>query len=140
MSNFRENVLEVLKEREISIKNFCKQVGIGKNSIYNLKNHSPNLETALKIANNLKLSLAFLTERSDNGEEFTPKHNEINFYNNLEKLLEKSTTTKAKFYKELKFSTDLLTRWKNGAVPYLSNIILIADYFNVEIEELLGRK
>lgn len=140
MSNFRENVLEVLKEREISIKNFCKQVGIGKNSIYNLKNHSPNLETALKIANNLKLSLAFLTGRTDNGEEFMPKHNEINFYNNLEKLLEKSTTTKAKFYKELKFSTDLLTRWKNGAVPYLSNIILIADYFNVEIEELLGRK
>ena len=140
MSNFRENVLEVLKEREISIKNFCKQVGIGKNSIYNLKNHSPNLETALKIANNLKLSLDFLTGRTDNGEEFMPKHNEINFYNNLEKLLEKSTTTKAKFYKELKFSTDLLTRWKNGAVPYLSNIILIADYFNVEIEELLGRK
>ncbi len=56
------------------------------------------------------------------------------------KILEELNISQRKLCRDLNFSTDAFTRWKNGQLPFLSSIISIAKYLNVEIEELIGRK
>lgn len=140
MSIFKERVKDILSEREISIKDFCEMANIGKNTIFDFDKYNPSLNSAIKIADCLKLSLDFLVEKTEDDSVFIPKTSKISFYSNLLKELEIQKISKSKFCKDLEFSSDAFTRWKNGAVPYFSNIILIANYLDIEIEELIGRK
>ena len=41
--------------------------------------------------------------------------------------------------KELNIAAGSITKWKNGAIPGGANLCLIADYFEVSIDYLLGR-
>ncbi len=140
MTVFETRILEILQETNMSVKDLCKKANLGKNAIYDLKNYSPTLKTAIKICDTLKISLDYLAEKSDDDSEFIPKTQNINFYNNLTNLLNNKSISKLKFCKDLNLSTDAFTRWKNGAVPYFSTICSIAEYLSIEIEELLGRK
>ena len=139
MTKFKDNLLEILQERNIRVSDFLKSVGLGKNAIYNYENGSPSLLSAIKIADTLGVDLDYLAGTNDH-EPYKPPQNTINFYNNLTSELSKQNISKLKFCKDLDFSTDVFTRWKNGALPYLSNVIKIAHYLNLEIEELIGRK
>ena len=138
MSNLKINVLEVLKDKHISIKDFCKTVGLGKNMIYDLDVHLPTLQNAIKIANALNVSLDYLIGRSDSQEQYFININENNFIVNLDKILKSKHISKLKFSKELNLSTDCFTRWRAGAIPYLTTILRIADYLGCSIDELLG--
>ena len=137
--SIKEQMLNVLEERGISIQDFCKMANVGKNAIYDLDKFNPSLRNILKMADTLSISLDYLAELSDK-EDFELKSYEIKFYENLTNLLQSFSITKDKFYKDLNLSTDAFTRWKKGAIPYFSTVVQIAKYLNVSIDELLGRK
>ena len=137
--SIKEQMLNVLEARGISIQDFCKMAKVGKNAIYDLDKFNPSLRNILKMADTLSISLDYLAELSDK-EDFELKSYEIKFYENLTNLLQSFSITKDKFYKDLNLSTDAFTRWKKGAIPYFSTVVQIAKYLNVSIDELLGRK
>ena len=137
--SIKEQMLNVLEERGISIQDFCKMAKVGKNAIYDLDKFNPSLRNILKMADTLSISLDYLAELSDK-EDFELISYEIKFYENLTNLLQSFSITKDKFYKDLNLSTDAFTRWKKGAIPYFSTVVQIAKYLNVSIDELLGRK
>lgn len=41
--------------------------------------------------------------------------------------------------KELGIGSSVITQWKNGSIPSTEKILLLADYFNVSADYLLGR-
>ena len=140
MSKIKNRVLEALQERNISIKEFCLSAKLSKNTLYDLDKFCPSLKNAIKMSNSLNLTIDYLLGRNDDDTEFISKNDRLKFYDNLVKILESKNISKLKFCKDLNLSTDAFTRWKKGAVPYLSTVVVIANYLNIEIEYLLGRK
>ena len=57
-------------------------------------------------------------------------------FTNLCENIEKKPNTVGK---ELSIGSSIITQWKNGSIPSTEKILLLADYFNVSADFLLGR-
>ncbi len=63
------------------------------------------------------------------------------FYENLTALLKENRITMYRLAKDLKFSQQTVSNWYYGiSEPKLSQLIKLADYFEVSIDYLAGRK
>lgn len=56
----------------------------------------------------------------------------------IRNLCKKNNISITKLEEELKFSQGLISRWKDK-IPNLERIIDIADYFNISVDEVIGR-
>lgn len=61
-------------------------------------------------------------------------------FNNIKTLCDEKGIKITNLEKELGFGGGIISRWGNNADPSLSKIIDIADYFDISIDELIGRK
>lgn len=136
MSNFKENLLDVLNIRKIDIKTFCKMAGLSQNYIYELDQNTPTLPYAIKIANTLQISIDFLVGRSDKEIE-NKKRDASLFLNNLKSILKQQNISVRRFCSHLNFSTSCFTRWKLGSYPFLRTVVEISDYLDCSIDDLL---
>lgn len=139
MSQIRNLITDILNDKNISISEFCNIAKINKNAIYELDNRYPTLTNALKIADTLDVSLDYLLGISFDENINYDKDYKINFYENLDKFLKNKNISKRKFCNDLKLSKDAFTRWKKGAIPYVSTLLEISKYLNCSIDELIGR-
>ena len=69
-----ENIIVRCKQRNIGVKEFCKELGLGINTVYHYKNgHYPRVDTLYKIASGLGCSMEELCtvniEEQEEGEE-----------------------------------------------------------------------
>lgn len=62
------------------------------------------------------------------------------FYDNLSELCKINGITVSGLLAELKMSASNKQKWQNGATVNSSVLMKIADYFNVSVDYLLGRK
>lgn len=63
-----------------------------------------------------------------------------NFANVLQSLIETSGKTQNLISKELNIPRQQLSNWKTGYIePNIDNLILLANYFNITVDELIGR-
>lgn len=65
--------------------------------------------------------------------------NNKELFNNIKTLCDGKGIKITNLEKELGFGGGIISRWGNNADPSLSKIVDIADYFNVTIDELIGR-
>lgn len=61
------------------------------------------------------------------------------FYERLIQLCNESNNTLTAVLKELKLSTAKGSQWKQGVSPSVRDLNLLANYFNVSIDYLLGK-
>ena len=61
----------------------------------------------------------------------------MGFTKNLCKLIEKEDISSYKLAKGIGVRITTITNWKNGTEPSIENLKLVADYFNVTVDELL---
>lgn len=61
------------------------------------------------------------------------------FYDNFIFLCENIGKKPNTVGKELNIGSSIITQWKNGSVPSIEKVLLLADYFNVSADFLLGR-
>ena len=62
------------------------------------------------------------------------------FWDNFMFYCTKFGTSPNAVAKELGFSSGSVTAWKNGTVPRSSAVVKIANYFNVNVEDLIQQK
>lgn len=60
------------------------------------------------------------------------------FYQKIQVLCKKAGTTPTALCKELKLSTSMVTRWRNGTKPHVDTLQKIADYFGIAVRELIS--
>lgn len=63
----------------------------------------------------------------------------MDFWNNFYNLCKKQGIKPTPLIKSFNMSTSCITYWKNGSLPKIEHLILLADYFNITIDELIGR-
>lgn len=136
LSNFKENLVELLKIKEIDSKDLLEKLHLNKNYLYDTADHSTLLESAISIANYLNLSMDFLCDRkSQSDNQFHPRNSE-KFLSNLLCMLKQSKISQRTFCRDMALSSSCFTRWKSGS-PYLSTVVDIADYLDCSIDDLL---
>ena len=138
MQDFISLVKEALFEQQKTTENLFRDEIISKNTFYKYKQRYPSLDTLLKIANYLKVSVDYLFELKDNNT-FTKNYvyNKEIFCKNLLNFLDSKNLSGRQFCKDLNYSRDNILRWQKGVVPSVANLLEIAKYFNCLIDDLL---
>lgn len=81
-NNIALKIKQIAKEKNIVIKKMLEDIGLGFNTMSNMKTSMPKADTLARIADYLECPVDYLLDR--NIKEATPK--EIELYNNLDSL------------------------------------------------------
>ncbi|MCM1324965.1 MAG: helix-turn-helix domain-containing protein [Acetobacter sp.] len=139
LSNFSEVLDDLMKEKDINISNLAKESGLSKGIIsVALRGVSePAVKTIVRLAKYFNCSVEYILGRTLERTIVNAFDSNMKFYDRFDKLLKENKMT----YYRLKKTIDLPHSnydWKRGALPNLSNLIAIADYFCVSTDYLLG--
>ncbi len=142
MTEFMKNFQELLDDNNLTIRSFSEKSGIPFQVLYSYKNQDyyPTLSIAEKIANYFGCSFNYLfgVDEYLQREDFKPMNVSL-FYPRYISLLEKNKVSHYFLYKRIGLNNSSITKWKRGAIPKVESLKLIAEYFNVSIDYLVGR-
>ena len=134
-----------IKELLDADDNRCYEIAnllnIDKTIIYDWRNGNsmPSFDNLIKFADYFGYSVDYILSRTDDDTECHTKKL-MSFSEHLKEILKAKDITKYKLFKDCKLSNSYKVRWFNqGVKPSVSNLIKIADYLNISMDELMGR-
>lgn len=139
MINFIEAIKNVLDERGESVKVLFNNNVISKDTFYKYRKRNPSLQTTIKIANYLDVSIDYIYELSDTNSFLPYSTNQQGFYNNLVTIIKSNNMSFREFCKKLGVSPANVSRYKNGVEPNVTTLLDIARLLNCTIDDLLIR-
>lgn len=99
----------------------------------------PTPKILMRIADYFDISIEYLLSRT-NDPHFEKTENPLPFIIRLEELRGSKNLTYYEIAKRLHIGTNYFSEWKkNNYLPTLNNLILLADFFDVTLDYLLGR-
>lgn len=117
-------------------------IGIDRTSFSSAYNYGivPKTPTLIKIADYFKISMEFLMGLTDN-EHFEASDTPKTFFERLDELRnEKGKTANNALSKDVHIHRNNIRQWyKLQCLPLIDDLIILADYFEVSIDYLLGR-
>ncbi len=120
----------------------ANNIGIDPTSFSSAYNYGivPKTPTLIKIADYFNVSIEYLMGLTDN-DQFTKSVTRQTFFERLDELRkEKSKTTNNALSKVVFIHRNNIRQWyKIQCLPLIDDLIILADYFEVSIDYLLGR-
>ncbi len=141
LTNFAENLNDMLIERGINSKNLADALGMGNATItrYLNKERMPSIEYLVKIANYFNCSTDYLLGLEDEirNTDFMPCPP---FAERLAYLLNYYKRSSYSIYHNTDISQARYYGWKNGVgVPSVDNIVKLAKLFDCSVDFVIGR-
>ena len=136
--NFYTLILETLNEKGKSIKDLENDNILGKNTFYIFSKTAPSLVTIIKIANYLNISIDYMLDLVDINNFQKYSLDQSAFYDNLETYRKNAKISQSKLAKDLNISRTNFSRWANGTMINIYNLIELSKYFNCNIDDLLN--
>ena len=140
MTDFITVVKNVLEEKGKTVDDLFNNQVISKDTFYKYKQRNPSLQTLIKIANYLQVSIDYMYELNDENHFISYSTNQSDFYNKLLNLINTSGISSRQFCKDLNYAKDNVLRYKNGVEPSVRTLFEIANYFNCSVDDLLTRQ
>lgn len=140
MTDFITVVKNILEEQGKTIDDLFNNEVISKDTFYKYKQRNPSLQTLIKIANYLQVSIDYMYELDDENHFIPYSTNQSDFYNKLINLINTSGISSRQFCKDLNYAKDNVLRYKNGVEPSIRTLFEIANYFNCSVDDLLTRE
>jgi transcriptional regulator with XRE-family HTH domain len=136
MSVFAEQLKTLRKINGLTQKELAEKLKIKQNSHSDWENgkSEPNIEMLVRIADYFDVSLDYLLggKMKNITEEFSLC---------LKKLRMKRKLSQKQIAEELKISQQQYSKWEGGIItPNAETLVRLADYFDVSVDYLLGRK
>ena len=142
LSNFVENLKDLMLDTNLTVKDLCKNVDIGLSDCYRClrKENLPALGTIIKISDYFCCSIDYILGiapyLSEDKLNYTPPF-EVAFA----QILKEYKISRYQLNKHTKISNSRIDDWYNGKhLPNLDNVIKLAQYFDCTIDRLLGRE
>lgn len=136
------NKLKELMNNEVSAKDLQKYFNFSSTSlIYKWINNNslPSFEYLIKLADFFNVNIDYLVGRTENFEQVKSKKLP-NFSTQFKKILKQYNTNQYKLLKDKIISKGHLNSWLNlNNLPSTNNLIRLADYLKISIDELVGR-
>lgn len=144
MSNFVERLNLLLNERDLSIRQLSREVGISSSQLskYSTGHYEPSLKNALKIAAYFSCSLDFLLGLEDfklNAYVYNEPNKEI-FIQRFNALVKQRNLNFNKLSKHTYLNRNTIYNFeKNIGFPKLDILVRLSKELNVTVEYLIGR-
>lgn len=140
MSYFVESLKDLLLEKGMTLKDLSHELPIPERTLYDCKKFNPTIKNALIIVDYFFSSLDYFERRHNYQVCVFDRNYKIKFYENLIVELQKQKLSQAKLCRETHISESCFKRWKRGVLPTYENLVLISNYLECSIDNLLGRK
>ncbi len=133
---------ELLEEYKISPENFAVAIGMSaKARVYEwLRDcYIPNFESIIKIADYFKCSIEYLLSRSEDNSQ--TKFKKIPpFDTQLKNIMKLKKVSQYRMVKDKVINPNQFSMYfKRKLLPSIDTLIRLADYFNISVDELVGR-
>lgn len=138
---FQKRLIEIIDEEQGNKREFAQKVGVSKDvivrgTIYGIV---PSLQSLIKIADSLNISLRYLLGES-NEVAFYRAKKPTTFQARLRELSDEKGVKFSQIAHTMPFPNSYFYDWlREGTLPSLEYLRAIADYFKVGIDYLLGR-
>ncbi len=140
MINLGNRLQDLMDENEINkIKDYFEFNSTA--AIYDWLNNKylPNFTNMIKLADYFKVNLDFLLDRTKSCEEVVSKGIPP-FDKHFKKILHDRNSSQYKLLKARIVSRGHLNSWlNNGSLPAVENLVKIADFLKISVDELVGR-
>ncbi len=106
-----------------------------------LKDILPNVKNAVVLANFMNCSVSYLMGLDEDPKQtsFKPTYDISLFPTRYDRLLDEQKISHYKICKEKYLNYSSHYAWKQGAIPAMSSLLIIAEYLDVSIDYLIGR-
>ena len=141
MATFSERLKEFMQEKELTQTALGEQTGIQSTNVSDFLSgkHTPSYKNLTKLLYFFNCSADYLLGRKDLPRE-EPFHELPPFHERLRAILIEQKTSQEKLKRELRVSGSVLYKWLSGkSQPSVESLILLADYFDISIDYLIGR-
>lgn len=141
LSGFKNTFNELLRERNVSEREFAKQLNTLPSVVSEWKNKSIDikLKSLIKIADFFECSLEFLCGRSAICVDYSSKPCPP-FGERLAEVLKEVGCSSYKLLKNTAISPAQYHYWRKGTEPRLTSLGVIADYLEISLDYLVGRE
>ncbi len=140
---FQERFIDLVSDLEIKTKTeIASTIGITYATFSKIYNYGifPTVPILVRIADFFNVSIEYLIGNTEN-DNFIKSDNPKKFKERLYELrIERNITTIYKLSELIHIHRNNIAQWNNhNSIPLIDDIELIADYFKVSIDYLLGR-
>lgn len=139
MINFIEAVRNVMEEQGKEIERLFSSGIISKNTFWKYKQRNPSLQTLIKVANYLEVSIDYLFELTDKNDFKKYSIDQSKFYEKLTEMIKRENLSNREFCKRLNYQKDSINRYKHGVQPSLRTLVEISNFFRCTIDDLLSQ-
>lgn len=140
---FQDRFIELANNIEVKSKEKKAEIiGINRSTFYNAFNYGivPKTPSLIHIADYFNISIDYLVAITDD-EYFEKSKNPKTFLERLEELrIERGIKTRYELSQEILIHRNNIAQWyKINCLPLIDDLIIIAKYFKVTVDYLLGR-
>ncbi len=138
--NFKQRLTELLKENGLNRLKLANIIGVSSTTIngYFNDNYYPRIDVAVKMAKEFNCSLDYLFGLDDENFDGFVVNNLNSFIQNFDILLRQNSLSIVGALKQMNLGEYDYYRWKKGMFPKTSNLIVIAKFFDVSLDMLVG--
>ena len=140
MKDFITVVKSILDEQGKTTDDLFNNGIISKDTFYKYKQRNPSLQTLIKIANYLQVSIDYMYELDNKNHFREYSTNQKKFYDILTVLINKAKISNRQFCNDLHYAKDNILRYKNGVEPSIRTLFEISEYFGCTVDDLLIKK
>lgn len=141
MNKFIERLNEFAQERKLTIERLANELNMSSSTFYTWINRSsmPKLNIMILLSNYFRCSIDYLVGRTDNLEDLPPQDCPP-FHEKLETILKSRGLNKTHLRNKKIISRGLSESiFELHSSPFMDNVIKIADYLKISVDELVGR-
>lgn len=138
---FQQRINNLIQDRDCTKYQFATCVGISKEVINRacLYGIIPSLQSLIKIADYLDISLLYLLAKINDNNFIRSKH-ETTFHERIRQLAEEKNKKYSEIAHAMVFPESYFHDWfRTKTLPSLDYLLSIAEYFKVSPDYLLGR-
>lgn len=138
---FQDRLNSIIKDKECTKYEFSSLVGVSKEVISRscLYGIIPSLQSLIKIADYLNISISYLLGKTSNSN-FIKSECNVSFHERLRSLANEKHKKYSEIARKMIFPESYFHDWiRTNTLPSLDYLIKIAEYFNVSPDYILGR-
>ena len=140
MYKIKEILQDLIEDKGLTPAEISRESGIPRTSIHSWleSGRTPSLHGFEQLCNYFEVSCEYLLGR-ESVNIFPKNRKPLNFFDTYNKILIDRNVNKYHLSKQTGIHSTHLYRWKNKHYsPSIHNVIKLADYFGITVDEMLG--
>ncbi len=143
MSKFHERLAGLIIESETSVQELSEKYGLSLSALYKWLRGVcyPSFDNLVLLADNFGCSADYLLGLKDDEVEYTANEQRQPFDVLFSDLLKEKNVSEYRLVKQTGLARSKVDEWRKAAsLPSVESLVLVAKFFDVTVDRLVGRE